>query len=268
MHAALEPKNPFSRLRMSKMIAEFPLFLFTTLGGIAAAAYVAAAVFFVDGTSSRRPLLPLVALALLAVGAVALLLHLGRPERALGAFKNLRAGIAQEGLSVMLFGIAVAIDFATAWFMEKRMKPVVVAAAAAGTLFLFAAGAAYWYLVGVAVWHSLATLPFFVIGSLAVGVPMLALFERDLFGHRAFSASASIAAILAAVCFMAEGVVFMDGGYSAFPFVCATALMFVASVLPSIDRVRKAPWGPALVFAVAAAALVVARYAFYAAATV
>ena len=79
------------------MISEFPLFLFTTLGGLAAGAYVAAAIFpDVDRKPKRPWLFPLVCLALLGVGLLGVLGHLGRPERFLLAMSNPSSMIAEE----------------------------------------------------------------------------------------------------------------------------------------------------------------------------
>ena len=62
------------------MISEFPLFLFTTLAGLAAGAYAVSAVFPVGKDPKKAWLFPLVCGILLAVGLVGLPLHLGRPE--------------------------------------------------------------------------------------------------------------------------------------------------------------------------------------------
>ena len=59
------------------MISEFPLFLFTTLAGLAAGAYAVSAVFPVGKDPKKAWLFPLVCGILLAVGLVGLPLHLG-----------------------------------------------------------------------------------------------------------------------------------------------------------------------------------------------
>ena len=84
------------------MISEFSLFLFTTLGGLAAGAYVAAAIFpDVDRKPKRPWLFPLVCLALLGVGLLGVLGHLGRPERFLLAMSNPSSMIAEEALAAL-----------------------------------------------------------------------------------------------------------------------------------------------------------------------
>ena len=54
------------------MISEFPLFLFTTLAGLAAGAYAVSAVFPVGKDPKKAWLFPLVCGILLAVGLVGL----------------------------------------------------------------------------------------------------------------------------------------------------------------------------------------------------
>ena len=79
------------------LITEFPLFAFTTLGGMAAGAYAAAACFADDGREAKRPwLFPLVCLVLLGVGLLGVFGHLGRPEQFLLAMSNPASMIAEE----------------------------------------------------------------------------------------------------------------------------------------------------------------------------
>ncbi|MFQ9179357.1 MAG: DmsC/YnfH family molybdoenzyme membrane anchor subunit [Eggerthella lenta] len=97
------------------MISEFPLFLFTTLGGLAAGAYVAAAIFPDGDRKPKRPwLFPLACLALLGVGLLGVLGHLGRPERFLLAMSNPSSMIAEEAYWFIAFGVLMLVDFACA----------------------------------------------------------------------------------------------------------------------------------------------------------
>ena len=91
------------------MISEFPLFLFTTLAGLAAGAYAVSAVFPVGKDPKKAWLFPLVCGILLAVGLVGLPLHLGRPERMLIALTQPGAMIAQEAYWSMAFGVIPGI---------------------------------------------------------------------------------------------------------------------------------------------------------------
>ena len=92
------------------MISEFPLFLFTTLAGLAAGAYAVSAVFPVGKDPKKAWLFPLVCGILLAVGLVGLPLHLGRPERMLIALTQPGAMIAQEAYWSMAFGGILIVD--------------------------------------------------------------------------------------------------------------------------------------------------------------
>lgn len=58
------------------MISEFPLFLFTTLAGLAAGAYAVSAVLPVGKDAKKAWLFPLVCGILLAVGLVLSLIHI------------------------------------------------------------------------------------------------------------------------------------------------------------------------------------------------
>ncbi|MFR1638738.1 MAG: DmsC/YnfH family molybdoenzyme membrane anchor subunit [Eggerthellaceae bacterium] len=103
------------------MISEFPLFLFTTLGGLAAGAYVAAAIFpDVDRKPKRPWLFPLVCLALLGVGLLGVLGHLGRPERFLLAMSNPSSMIAEEAYWSIAFGALMLVDFV---LLLRRRQP-------------------------------------------------------------------------------------------------------------------------------------------------
>ena len=99
------------------MITEFALFIFTMIGGLACGLYIIAALFPVEGKRNNL-LVSIVPLVLLAIGGIALLMHLGHPERMFNAFANPEAGITQEGICTTLFGIVLVIDLALTWFKE------------------------------------------------------------------------------------------------------------------------------------------------------
>ena len=71
------------------MITEFPLFIFTTLGGLSAGLVMAMALFPPAEKQERPWLAPLVALALLGVGMLGVLFHLKRPALFLNCAPNL-----------------------------------------------------------------------------------------------------------------------------------------------------------------------------------
>ena len=152
------------------MISEFPLFLFTTLGGLAAGAYVAAAIFpDVDRKPKRPWLFPLACLALLGVGLLGVLGHLGRPERFLLAMSNPSSMIAEEAYWSIAFGVLMLVDFVLLLRRGASPRAVrVVAAVAAGALMCIM-GWAYFTSYGNPAWAAWQTLPLFVLGDLAMG---------------------------------------------------------------------------------------------------
>ena len=81
------------------MISEFPLFVFTTLSGLAAGALVASAAFPTKGESKRAWLFPLCMLVLVGVGALASVTHLGRPQNLTYMLANPTSSLVMEGIS-------------------------------------------------------------------------------------------------------------------------------------------------------------------------
>ena len=158
------------------MISEFPLFIFTIVGGLAAGAYATAAVFppFKDN-AARSWIAPVVCLALLFVGGIALLLHLGHPERVFNAFANPSAGITQEGFTCIAFGVLLVLDLIIALATKKPSPRIVrVLGGIAGIALLLVMGLAYASFYGVPAWNSWTTVPLFVLGGLACGSTLIA----------------------------------------------------------------------------------------------
>ncbi|TNU94102.1 hypothetical protein FIC87_03575 [Eggerthella lenta] len=209
------------------MISEFPLFLFTTLGGLAAGAYVAAAIFpDVDRKPKRPWLFPLVCLALLGVGLLGVLGHLGRPERFLLAMSNPSSMIAEEAYWSIAFGALMLVDFVLLLRRGASPRAVrVVAAVAAGALMCIM-GWAYFTSYGNPAWAAWQTLPLFVLGDLAMGSALWALMR--------------------------------EGAYRSDAFAAAFGLLAWKGRLPGAVA-------PVLAFVCAFAGVAVARYAFYAA---
>lgn len=246
------------------MISEFPLFLFTTLAGAAAGAYVARAIAPLPEDRKRPWLFALVSLVLLAISGIALLLHLGHPERVLGAFANPGAGITQEGVTTVLFGITVVLDLAFCLFGKQKDAPrwLVVVTAALGVVMTVTMGFAYYEFIGTPAWSNPVTVPFFVIGDLAMGAGLFLLFEVEALKTKSFGVYNLVAQVAAAVCVLAVGVHFANVGYSALPFAVGTVLAVLAAVFGVLGRKGKASCAY-LVFACASVGMIVARYAFY-----
>lgn len=249
------------------MISEFPLFCFTTLGGLAAGAYAVSAVFPVGKDAKRPWLFPLICLVLLAVGLVFLPAHLGRPERMLTALTHPGAMIAQEAYWSCAFGLVMLIDviLGARKGAAPRALRIVGAIAALGLMTVMAN--AYFVSVGVAAWASWQTFLLYVFGNLAMGAAFVAVFENGLAKEGAFFATSAVLSALAAVAFVLEGVHFSGVGLSAVPFIVAAVLAVAGIVFQYLAKSGKlasktAVW---VAFACLLVAVAIARYSFYAA---
>ena len=245
------------------MISEFPLFVFTLLGGMGAGAYVAAA-FLPQRSGRARVALPALVLVLLAVSGVALLTHLGRPELVFNAFRNPTAGITLEGFATILFDVFVVIDVVLAATNKPANKVVGILAAVAGVLLLAAMGYAYASFDGVAVWGTWQTYLLFILGGIATGSALVTLFADDGFASGAFAVTVAVAAALAAVAEVLVGMVFAANGYSVAPFAIGAVALLGAAAVALVGRGRgKGAALPAVALALAFVGVAVARYFFY-----
>lgn len=245
------------------MISEFALFVFTTLGGLGAGMYAASAVFPVTGKRANVAV-PLVALACLGIGGIALLLHLGHPERMLNAFANPGSGITQEAIVSMVFGAVVVVDLALAAFKGSPPRALRVVGAVAGVALCCVMGLAYYAYESQAAWHAWPTVALFLCGDLAVGFLLLGAVDREVAAGKPFLWANVVLSALAALAFAATGAHFAGIGLSPQPFIAAVVLALAAACGPVIaDRRGDAGmYWPS--FAIMFAAVVVARYAFYA----
>ena len=245
------------------MISEFPLFVFTILGGMAAGAYVF--VSFVPMRKSARPwAFPALVLVLLAISGIALLTHLGRPALVLNAFKNPTSGITLEGFATMLFGVLVVVDFVLA-LMKKQSRVVHVLAAIAGVLLLLAMGYAYASFAGVVVWGTWQTYLLFVFGGLAMGATLAAFFTDGGYGNATLAIATMVALVLGIISIALVGAVFAGNGYEPAAFIVGAVLVALAACVAWYARKK----GDSTVFVAGAFALAfigvaVARYFFYA----
>ena len=243
------------------MISEFPLFLFTLLGGAAAGAYAIAGVF-PDYRRERRWVLPLIALVALAIGGIALLLHVGHPERMLNAFANPQAGITLEGFATIAFGVFVLVDLAFS-MKGKTVKAISVFAGISGVLLLCAFGYAYAEYLAVAQWGSWQSYPLFILEGLAVGVSLIGVCAPQSYGNARLAVCAVVLLALSAVATVAEGAHFAACGALSAPFFVGAVLQVAAGAIVVAKRSQPATWVAPCVFALAFAGVAVARYAFY-----
>lgn len=247
------------------MISEFALFVFTTLGGLGAGMYAASAVFPVKG-KRLNVLVPLIALVCLGIGGVALLLHLGHPERMFNAFANPGSGITQEAIISMVFGVIVVIDLALAYFKGEVPRALRIVGAVAAIVLCCIMGMAYYSYDSVAAWHAVPTILLFLCGDLAAGFLLLSALDVDSIQNRNFTMTNMVLAIIAVLVFAWEAVHFAGLGMNVIPFVAAAVLGIGTAALEF--KAQKAQETNATLcwaaFALMFVAVVIARYAFYA----
>lgn len=250
------------------MISEFPLFAFTTLGGLAAGAYVVGAFFPSAERETKRPwLFPLVCIVLLGVGLLGVLGHLGRPERFLFALSNPSSMIAEEAYWSLAFGVLMLVDLALRARKGESPRAVGVLGAVAALGLMGVMGWAYFTAYGNPAWAAWPTLALFVAGDLAMGAALFALFDGGLYRKGAFALASSVLSVLAAVGMVAVAARFAGLGHGMEPFVVGTVLA-VAGAACALLAWRGKLSGKAaapVVLACLFVGVAVARYAFYAA---
>ena len=250
------------------MISEFPLFLFTTLGGLAAGAYVAAAIFpDVDRKPKRPWLFPLACLALLGVGLLGVLGHLGRPERFLLAMSNPSSMIAEEAYWSIAFGVLMLVDF-----VLLLRRGTARARCASWPPWQRSASCASWdgrtsRATASPAWATWQTLPLFVLGDLAMGAALWGLMREGSYRSGAFAAAFAMLGALAVASIALAAAHFAGLGHNALPFAAAVVLAVagVAFGLLAWKGKLSGAVAPVLAFVCAFAGVAVARYAFYAA---
>ncbi len=256
------------------MISEFPLFAFTTLTGLGAGALLASAVFPERGETKRAWLFPLVMLALMGVGALASVTHLGRPQYMVYMLANPTSSLVMEGIFAgltcvalivdvaLVVDVALDIDVALAAKSAAVNRVVRIVATVLAVLLMFVQAYAYAGSYGNAAWAAASVWPFFVLGSLGCGFTLWALFAQ---AGEGFTKVCGVALALACVSFAWEAATFAGAGADATLLIVGAVLAAVAAAcaLAKGFASAKLPWSVVAVAAVAA--LVVARYGFYAA---
>lgn len=250
------------------MITEFSLFLFTLLGGLAAGAYAVACLFppAEDKQPEKPWLLGVCALVLLAISGVALMMHLGHPERVFNAFANPNAGITREGFATGLFGVLVLADVILA-FKNGKPSPraLMIAAGVAGVLLLLAISFAYLAFTGVPAWTNIATLPLFLVGGLATGAAALPLFDKSIVEKKPFVLTVVVLNALFACTSLLLGMHFQSLGMDMIPFVLACAVSVAAAVVAYMQISKPEANYALIVCVLTLVGVAIARYAFYAA---
>lgn len=249
------------------MISEFPLFLFTTLAGVAAGAYVVSVAFPVGKDVKKTWLFPLVCLVLLAVGLAGLPLHLGRPERLFVALSQPGAMIAQEAYWSIALGIILLIDLVISKTKGASPRGLRIVGAIASLGLMIVMSNAYFVSIGVSAWASWQTFLLFVLGDLAMGAALIALFEPDFMKGGAYLTASAVLSVLAAVAVVLEAVHFASVGASMVLLVVGAVIVAVAAVLQFMAKSGKmsAATAAKAAFACAFVGIALARYGFYAA---
>lgn len=249
------------------MISEFPLFMFTTLAGLAIGAYATSAVFPVGKDAKRAWLFPLVCLLLLAVGLVFLPLHLGHPERMFSALTHPGAMIAQEAYWSVAFGVVLLIDVVLSKSKGVAPRALRIVGAIVGLVLTFVMANAYFVSLGIEAWSTWQTFLLYFFGNLAMGAALCAAFERDLLENKGYVTTAVVLVVLAIVAFALEAAHFAGVGANFVLFVVAIVLAAAGAVILWVAKSGKmakktAAWAA---FACLFVGVACARYCFYAA---
>lgn len=249
------------------MISEFPLFIFTMFSGASAGLYGASVVFRDNDRLKKRPwLLQLVCLILLGIGLLGSLVHLGQPTRFLNALAHASAPIALEAYCSMAFGVLVLVDMLMVQIKKKQVIVLQAIAAIAGLALTVITGYAYFECFGIPAWASFATLPFFLLGDIALGLSLLSSLSNTLIEKKQFTYSTIIANVLYLVDLIGMGVHFAACGEN-LAWICVSALAgpILCSILALIGQRKKMKNGTcALAIAILMViSVAIVRYSFY-----
>ena len=246
------------------MISEFPLFVFTTLSGLAAGALVASAAFPTKGESKRAWLFPLCMLVLVGIGALASVTHLGRPQNLTYMLANPTSSLVMEGIFVGLTCIALIADVVLAAKGKAAKRIVRIAATVLAVVLMCVQGYAYFTSFGNPAWAAVSVWVFFVLGSIGCGFAAWGLFDGEV-GEGVGAKASAVALALACVSFVWEAATFVGAGADASLLIAGAVVSAVGAACAGAKgfATAKLPW--VVVVALGVVALCVARWGFYAA---
>lgn len=245
------------------MFSELPLFIFTLAGGLAAGIYAAVACFPKTESSKRAWLVPTVALALLAIGGIALLMHLGHPERMLKAFRNIGAGITQEGYATIVFGIVVAIDLVLALTKKASPRALRIVGAIVGLVLVLVMANAYFSIITNHAMHSWETFALFILSAAAMGFSFAAMVCGSAEEAVLPAKTTAALGVLAALAMILEGVHYMANGVSIAPFAIGAVIAVAGAACAWLASTKKSMNLLVVAFVCLVAAAAVTRYGFY-----
>ena len=265
------------------MFAEMlPLLVFTTFAGLAAGAYavdalcgngragvVESGAASAPASAPARPwLFPLVCLVLLGVGLCGTLLHLGQPLRFVNGMANPGSMIAQEAYWSIAFGVIVLVDLVVAKVKGAAVRPVRWVGALVAVGLMVVTGLAYYQSLGLPVWSGAATVPLFLVGDLALGAGLCALLDRATLANGNLACANVACGIAFGIVLCAFGLHLARIGADATGLLVASGIVgpLGASLAAAATRAGtlSAPVGGIAVCALAAAGVVLARFAFFA----
>lgn len=248
------------------MISEFPLFIFTTLGGLSAGLVMAMAAFPPAEKPARPWLAPLTALVLLGIGMLGVLFHLKRPALFLLALRNPTAGIAQEAYCGIVLGVLLLVLLIVCWRKGEAPKALVWVTAAVSLIMTFIMGFAYLANVGTAAWANWTTIPLFVVGDIAMGLALWAVLSKDVLAKRPFTLANIVALAVLAVVMLLTGLHFGSVGNDAMLIYAGLVVAGLGGIAVSVAA-QKAPasWQAGALIACVLVGVCLSRYGFYAA---
>lgn len=244
-----------------------PLFFFTLLTGLSAGTYMVGAVL-PSGEASNRPLVvPVTCLALLFVGLLASLAHLGHPEMFMLGMAKPTTGIAREGIICGAFGVAIIANVVAERVAKRAVRIVRAIVGVVALVLTVIQGAAYTTSYAVPAWCYSGTIALFVVENIVAGVGLIGLVGKRQLLEGRLHAVANLGLVLLAAALAVEIVQFAQAGASVAWFAAALVLAVALLVAMRVAAVKQLElsW---MAWAAPAACIVVsaiARWGFYAA---
>lgn len=251
------------------MISEFPLFVFTTLGGLSAGLVIAMALFPPAEKQERPWLAPLAALALLGVGMLGVLFHLKRPALFLLALRNPSAGIAQEAYCGIVLGVLLLALLIVSWRKGQMPKVLVWISAAVSLILTFIMGFAYLVNVGTVAWANWTTVPLFVVGDVAMGLALWAILSKEELAKRPFTLTVIIVLAVLALVMLLTGLHFGSVGNDALLIYAGLVIAGAGGIAVTVAAQKSsASWQAGALVACVIVGVCLSRWGFYAASVI
>lgn len=248
------------------MISEFPLFIFTTLGGLSAGLVMAMAAFPPAEKPARPWLAPLAALVLLGVGMLGVLFHLKKPALFLLALRNPSAGIAQEAYCGIVMGVLLLALVIVCWRKGEAPKALAWILAAVGLVMTFVMGFAYLANVGTPAWANWTSVALFVAGDIAMGLALWAVLSKGALEARPFALATIVVLAVLAVVVALTALHFGSVGEDAALLWAGLVVAPVAGIAVTAAAMRKpASWQAGALVACVVVGVCLTRWGFYAA---